>query len=415
MRRFFMGLALVAGIAGCDKKAAPVPPVSVTVTPVQQRDVTSSLSWVGLLTGFQNAEIRAQVTGYLISQNYREGGFVKRGDILFQLDARPFEAALAQAQADYAQKVANAQLAQITLQRQTELFKTKVISAQEFDVSAQDAAAATAAAAAAQASVQAAQVNLDYCTIQAPFDGVVGRAQAQIGDLVGPGGSAVVLTTMSQLDPIKAVFSITETEYLTAHQILQEAMSLPQDRLRKKITLRLADGTVYPHKGRFYFVNREINVATGTIEIDALFENPNNTLRPGLFVRVSAPVVNIPGALLVPQQAVMEVQGQDHVAVLNADNTASIRPVKKGPQDGPNIVITGQIQAGEKVVVGGIERVRPGMPLKVSEYQAPQPSPTPAETPEAQSAASPETSSAVSPSPTAEPKPTAAGASPSAS
>ena len=186
-------LALFSGLVfgilmGCEKKqAAPVaPPLTVTVTPVVQKDVLVMNTWVGLLNGYQNADIRAQVTGYLMTQNYKEGSLVKKGDVLFTIDKRPFEAALAQAQADYAKAVASAQLAQITLGRQTQLYQTKVISQQEYDTSYQNAQAGVASVAAAQANVQTAQINLNYCTITAPFDGIAGVAQAQIGDLVGP-------------------------------------------------------------------------------------------------------------------------------------------------------------------------------------------------------------------------------------
>ena len=222
-------LALLSGLVvailiGCEKKAtAPVaPPPTVTVTPIGQEDVTVMNTWVGLLNGYQNADIRAQVTGYLTTQDYKEGSLVKKGDVLFTIDKRPFEAALAQAQADYAKAVAAAQLAQITLDRQTQLYRTKVISQQEYDTAYENAQAGVASVAAAQANVETAKLNLNYCTITAPFDGIAGVAQAQIGDLVGPGGTASVLTQMSQVNPIKVNFSITEEQYLAGDGALEE-------------------------------------------------------------------------------------------------------------------------------------------------------------------------------------------------
>ncbi len=376
MRLVIPVLLMSLVIAGCEEKKPPAPTLSVTVTPVVTGDVVVYQTWVGLLDGYQNADVRAQVTGYLLSQNYKEGSLVKAGEVLFTIDARPFEAALAQAQADYAQKVAEAQLGQITLDRQTQLFKTKVISEQEFDTAATNAQAAVASAAAAQANVQSAQVNLNYCTITAPFEGIVGKAQAQIGDLVGPGGSATVLTQISQLDPIKAIFSITEREYLLASEVLANVQAQSEKVTEGMISMTLADGQKYPKPGKFDFVNRQVNIATGTIEIEALFPNPNNILRPGLFARITAPVKNLKDALLVPQQAVVELQGNHLVSIVGADNVVTTIPVKTGPLDGQNIVVQGKLKAGDNVVVGGVEKVRPGMKVNTSPVQT-KPSPTP--------------------------------------
>ena len=281
------GLLLIGLASSCEKKASapPPPPPRVTVTPVIQEDVHVMRNWVGLLNGYQNADIRAQVTGYLMTQDYKEGSLVKKGEVLFTIDKRPFEAALAQAQADYAKAVANAQLAEITLRRETQLYETKVISAQQYDTSYQNTQASIASVAAQRANVQTAQINLNYCTITAPLDGIAGVAQAQIGDLVGTGGTASVLTQMSKVNPIKVNFSITEEEYLGAAALLKRLQQATQQDLHDVLQLTLADGTVYPKKGRFDFVNRQVNVATGTIQITALFPNDEDVLRPGLFAR----------------------------------------------------------------------------------------------------------------------------------
>lgn len=367
------------GLAACEKKAAPVaPPVTVTVTPVEVKTVAEMKTWVGLLDGYQNADIRAQVTGYLMTQNYKEGSAVTKGTVLFTIDDRPFKAALAQAQADYAATVAQAQLSQITLDRQTQLYKTKVISQQEYDTYYQTAQADIAKAAASQAAVQTAQINLNYCTITAPFDGVTGVAQAQIGDLVGPGGTASVLTQMSQINPIKANFSITEQEYLGAADLInKKEQKAPQDR-PAVIELKLADGSVYPEKGVYDFVNRQINVATGSIQVTALFPNENELLRPGLFARVTAPVREIKDAMLVPQQSVVEMQGNHLVSVVDANGVVTTLPVKLGPTEGPMQVIQGKLKPGDKVVVGGVEKVKPGMKVIQQPYQPPAPAASPA-------------------------------------
>lgn len=375
---------LVGALGACERKASSARgPLAVTVAPVVQKDVTVTQTWVGLLDGYQNADIRAQVTGYLIAQNYKEGTFVKSGTVLFTIDKRPFEAALAQAQADLAEALAKSQLAQITLQRQTQLYQTKVISQQEYDTSALDTRAAIAAAAAAQANVDQAQINLNYCTITAPLDGIVGTAQAQIGDLVGPGGTESVLTQLSQVDPMKAVFSITEQQYLRAAALLDELSARAPDKIHSVIELRLADGTVYSEKGKFDFVDRQINVATGTIQVTGLFPNANSVLRPGLFARVTAPTEMLKDALLVPQESLVELQGTYQVAVVQPDDTISIRRVKVGPTDGDLVVVTGQLAAGENVVVAGVEKVRPGMKVAPSPAASPTPSRSPEKSPQA--------------------------------
>lgn len=385
MNRALAAISLLGfiGLAACEKKAAPVvPPTVVTVTPVQQDTVSEMRTWIGLLDGYQNAEIRAQVTGYLMTQDYKEGSFVKKGTELFTIDKRPFEAALAQANADYAKAVATAQLSQITLDRQTQLYKTKVISQQEYDTAYQTAQADIAAAAASKAQVDTAQINLNYCTITAPFDGVTGVAQAQIGDLVGPGGTASVLTQMSQLDPIKANFSITEQEYLGAAAMIQEKQA-SGEKPPDVIDLRLADGSTYPKKGHYDFVNRQINVATGSIQVTALFPNEGLLLRPGLFARVTAPVRELKDALLVPQASVIEMQGNHLISLVDGNNIVSTVPVKLGPTQGPMQVVVGKVKAGDKVIVGGVERAKPGMKVEVQPYQPPAtPAPTQEKKPE---------------------------------
>lgn len=375
------------GLASCEKKAAPVlPPLTVSVTPIVAKDVLDMRTWVGLLTGNKNADIRAQVTGYLMTQEYKEGSFVKEGTTLFTIDQRPFQAALAQAQANYAKAVAQAQLSQITLDRQTQLYKTKVISQQEYDTAYQNAQADVATVASQQAAVQTAQINLNYCTIKAPFDGITGVAQAQIGDLVGPGGTSTVLTQMSQVNPIKVNFSITEEQYLSAASLIKKLSTTAPDQLRSALQLRLADGTEYPEKGRFDFLNRQVNTATGTIQITGLFPNDQDLLRPGLFARITAPVKMLENALVVPQQAVMELQGGHLVKIVNADGIVTTHPITLGPEEGPMQVIVGNVQVGDNVIVEGIEKALEGEKVNVTQYKAPvaaaSATPAPSATPE---------------------------------
>lgn len=377
----FYAVLIICSLAACGKKTAPATaPTSVTVTKITQQDVWVKNTWVGLLDGYQNAEIRAQVTGYLTTQNYKEGSFVKQGAVLFTIDQRPFQAALAQAQAAYAQAVAKAQLSQITLSRQEQLYKTKVISQQQYDTSYQDAQADLAAAAAAQANVQTAQINLNYCTIVAPFDGIVGVVQAQIGDLVGPGGTSTVLTQMSQVNPIKMNFSITEQQYLQAASLLQKLQDRQTGDTVARLELKLANGEVYPQNGTFDFVNRQINTATGTIQITALFPNEGNVLRPGLFGRVTAPVEELKDALVVPQAATVELQGNYFVWIIKPDSTAQAVPIKLGPLDGQNqVIVSNLLKSGMEVVVDGVEKLHAGVKVNASPYKPPaSPTPTPA-------------------------------------
>jgi RND family efflux transporter MFP subunit len=389
--RLLLVAAALAALAfpSCKKPTPPAPPPpNVQTTPVLQQDVIASQTWVGLLDGFQNSNIQAQVTGYLLTQNYKEGSMVKKGDTLFTIDPRPFEAALAQAQAEYASAVAKAQLQQLTLQKQTQLYQTKVISEQEYQTSYQDTQAALANVAAAQAAVQSAQVNLGYCTITAPFDGIAGIAQAQIGDLVGPGGRVTILTQASQIDPMKMNFFITEAEYLQAAKLIDRLDNTPETERRGHLSLKLADGSIYPEIGTYDFINRQINTSTGTIQVTALFPNPNKLLRPGLFATVTGPVQQINAALLVPQKALVEMQGTFFLSFLEQDNTVKSLPVSLGPILGQWQVINGPVAKGVQVIVEGVEKVRPGMKVVPSDWPAPpppdaappaEPSPTPAE------------------------------------
>jgi RND family efflux transporter MFP subunit len=391
LRLIVATVAVLCLFPACKKPAPPaLPPPNVQFTPILQMDVVSSQEWVGLLDGFQNANIQAQVTGYLLTQNYKEGSMLKKGDTLFTIDPRPFQAALAQSQAQYASAVAKAQLQQLTLQKQTQLYQTKVISEQEYQTSYQDTQAAIANVAAAQAAVQSSEVNLGYCTVSAPFDGIVGVAQAQIGDLVGPGGRVSILTQASQIDPMKMNFFITEAEYLQATALLTRLDRTPEDSRSALLRLKLADGSTFPEPGTYDFINRQVNASTGTIQITALFPNPQSILRPGLFATVSGPVQQINGALLIPQKAKVELQGTYFVSLLQPDNSVKSVAIALGPVLGPWQVVTGPIAAGDKVIVEGVEKVRAGMKVNPSPWQAPPP-PT----------ASPQAAPSPSPSPAA--------------
>jgi len=362
---FSVVVALSIVLAGCGKPQAPaVSPVEVEVATVAQRDVPVSHVWVASLLGFVDAQIRAQVSGYLLRQDYRDGSTVKKGDLLFEIDPRPFRAALAVAQAQL--QVAEAQLGKTEqdVKRYGPLAKDQAISQQEYDDAVQVNLAAQAQVAAGRAAVDQAQLNLDFTRITSPVDGVAGIVQAQVGDLVGPGTG--ILTTVSTVDPMKVYFPVSEQSYLefrAQHPGPEEAFT-PDIRLE----LILSDGTVYPIPGKFYAADREINPNTGTLQIAALFPNPQNLLRPGQYGRVRAVVRTITGALLVPQRALTELQGGFQIATVDETNHAHFMIVKAGPQIGSEVVIEGGLRLGDRVIVEGFQKVQEGAAVQPLPY-----------------------------------------------
>jgi membrane fusion protein (multidrug efflux system) len=357
---------------GCQRKAqntGPPSPPEVLVTEVVQQDVPVTREWVGTLDGSANAQIRARVQGYLTKKDYKEGSVVKSGDVLFEIDPRSFEAALAEAKAKLAQAQAQQGRTDAEFLKQKELYDKKVTSQRDFDVATQNKLANTANAEAAKANVDQAEINLAFTKITAPIDGLAGIAKPGIGDLVGP--NTEELTTISTLDPIKAVFPISEQEYLRAADQLNAKDSEATSAL--SLQLILADGSVWPQKGRFSFAGRQVDARTGTVLIETLFPNPGNILRPGQFARVRAVTRTQKGALLVPQRAVAELQGSYQVAVVGTDNKAEIRPVKVGERVGQMWLIEKGLKPGDRVVVEGIQKVREGMPVEAKPWTAPTP------------------------------------------
>jgi membrane fusion protein (multidrug efflux system) len=366
----------------------------VEVARVEQRNVPISREWIGTLDGMVNAAIKAQVAGYLLTQNYAEGSFVKKGQLLFEIDPRPFQAALDQAQgqlsqsngqlaqakaqlvqshAQLAQAQANQRRTQLDVDRYIPLAKQQAITQQDLDnatqnnLSAQaqvEAAeaqvetskaqiqAANAAVEAAKAAVEAARVNLGFTRLTSPIDGIAGKAQVQIGNLVNPAAGSI--TTVSTLDPIKAEFTVSEQEYLKFARREHELGRL-------QLELILADGTTYAHPGKFLFADRQVDQSTGAILLTSQFPNPGNVLRPGQYAKVRAVVGTQENALLVPQRAVTEMQGNYQVAVVGDDNKVAIENVKVGDRVGPLWMITEGLKAGQLVIADGAMKVRPGV------------------------------------------------------
>jgi RND family efflux transporter MFP subunit len=342
-------------------------PPEVLVIEVVQRDVPLIRQWVGTLNGIQNAQVRARETGYLQTIAYQQGGYVKKGDLLFEIDPRPFIAALDQAKSQLAEAKATLLGVELDAKRAKELFESKVISEQEYTNKTQNYQTKLAAAAAAQAAVDDAELNLDYTKIVSPLDGIAGQQEAQIGDLVGT-GSNTVLTTVSQINPIWCNFPISEQSYWEFANRLKEAMSVPEDKRPEKVELILPDGSVYPHKGKFAFVDRQVDPKTGTIQVAVTFPNPELTLRPGQYATARAEIGTILNALLIPYRAISELQGGDQVGIVNPDGKAEIRAVTIGQVYGNLIVIKEGLKPGEKVIVEGFQKVRQGIPVAAKPY-----------------------------------------------
>ena len=349
-------------ISGCNrdqKSNVPTPP-TVKVADVIQRNVPVYSEWIGTTDGMVNAVIRAQVQGYLIKQNYHEGDFVKKGQILFQIDPRTFQAALDQAKGQLGEQKARQLTAKANLARIMPLAKKNAVSKKDLDDAIGQEQAAQAGVISAEAAVEKARLDLDFTRIVSPVDGIAGIAKTQIGNLVGPGVTEE-LTTVSTVDPIKVYISMGEQEYLIASGKGQNGFK------DNPLELILSDGSVYPYKGKFTVADRQVDVKTGTIRVAAIFKNPGNILRPGQFAKVRARI-KIKNALLVPQRAVMELQGGYEVAVVNADNKVDIRPVKVAERVDNLWVIDEGLKPGEKVVAEGVQKVKQGTAVSPISY-----------------------------------------------
>src|SRR3984893_7103627 len=354
--------------AGCrNPNAAPaIPSPEVEVASVVQKDVPIYSEWVAALDGYVNSQIQAQVTGYVIQQTYKEGSFVRKGQLLFQIDPRPFQALLDQANAQLAQAQAQLGKTEMDVDRDTPLARERAIAQSQLDNDIQANKAAKAAVKAAEAQVEQAQLNLDFTNVKSPVDGVAGIAQVQIGNLVNP---TTVLTSVSQMDPIKANFSISEQEYLHyAERIHAQAQKeKPSD--GPPFELILADGSVYPHKGAGLLTNRQVDTATGSMQVVCTFPNPRNILRPGQFGRLRAAAEVRQSTLLVPEKAVNELQGAYQLAVVGTDNKVSIRPVTVGERVGGSWIIESGVKAGEMVIVEGLQKVQGGGAVKIKQAE----------------------------------------------
>jgi membrane fusion protein (multidrug efflux system) len=361
-------LLLLAGCGG--SKAASAPPLpNVEVATVIQRDTPIYSDWVATLDGYVNAEIQPRVAGYIIKQNYKEGAVVRKGDVLFEIDPRPLKAALDQAKAQLAQAEAQLGKASLDVERDTPLAEARAIAKSQLDTELQAKLGAQASVLAAKANVEQAELNLEFTKVTSLVSGIAGIARVQIGNLVGPSS---VLTSVSQVDPIKAYFTVSEQVFMDFHRRFPTEQSVEAQRKRIPLQLILGDGSIYEHTGTISFADREVNAATGTIRIAGVFANPNNLLRPGGYGRVRLSARTATGAMLIPQRAVTELQGSYQVAVVSTDNKVSIRPVTVGDRVGNLWIVTDGLKAGERVIVEGLLKARDGAAVNVVADRSPQ-------------------------------------------
>ena len=352
------------GGCGNPNAAAPPPPAEVEVASVSQKDVPIYSEWVATLDGYVNAQISPQVSGYIVEQNYKEGSYVQKGQTLFRIDPRPFQAILDQAKAQLAQSEAQSGKTQLDVDRDTPLAKERAIAQSQLDNDIQANLAAKAAVKAAQAQVEEAQLNIGFTNVTSLIDGIAGIAQVQIGNLVN---TASVLTGVSQVNPIKAYFPISEQEYMRFAEKINAHNQQESRSDSRLFDLILADGSVYPQKGTLLLTDRQIDVTTGSIRMVCAFPNPRNILRPGQFGRVRVATDVRTGALLVPQRAVTELQGNYQVAVVGSDNKVNIRPVQVGERVDTMWILEGGVRPGELVIVAGLQKVRDGSTVKVKQ------------------------------------------------
>ncbi len=359
-----------AANSGCGRQmtaASPEAAPMVEVATVIQKEVPIEGEWVGTLDGYVNAQIQPQVSGYLIHQDYREGGLVRKDQILFEIDPRPFQAVLDQAKGQLAQAEAQKVNAELNVKRDIPEAKARAIPQSQLDNDTQMLRGAQAAVEADHAAVEQASLNLGYTKVRSLIDGIAGITTVQVGNLVGP---ATVLTSVSQVNPVKVYFPISEQEYLhMAGGGAPGSVDWLTHASRIPLQLILADGRTYPDHGRIIFANRQVDPQTGSITIVGEFPNPKNLLRPGQYARIRALTEILRGALLVPQAAVTQLQGNYQVVVVGQDNRAQIRMVKVGPTVGSLWVITAGLKPGEHVVAVGMEKVKEGQSVQANPYK----------------------------------------------
>ncbi|HEY8154212.1 MAG TPA: efflux RND transporter periplasmic adaptor subunit [Myxococcota bacterium] len=353
-------LAVLLAACGTDDVSL-APPPEVVVATVEKQDVEIFSEWVGTTTGYVNAQIYPKIQGYLLKQAYRDGGVVQAGDLLFEIDPRQFQATLDEATGQLARARAALGKYELDVARYTPLAAEGAVSQQELDNAVQARSGSAAQVDSARAAVEQARLNLQWTQVKSPLTGVAGIASAQVGDLVSP---QTLLTSVSQLDPIKVTFPVSEIDYLRFAQRVRELDESPQQEQPANLQLILANGERYPEPGRLSVAGLEVTTTTGTIDVQGVFPNPNNLLRPGQFAKVRAVTERLPGALVIPQRAVRDLQGLSQVAVVGAEDKVAFKNVQLGSASGSDYVVTAGLAAGERVVVEGLQKIRDGVVVK---------------------------------------------------
>ncbi len=368
LKRLTVIICLVAAIWGCSKKEEPAkvepppppPPQEVSVIETKAQDVPLFLEFVGQTTGLKDIAIRARVEGFLEGIHFQEGSTVEKGKLLYTLESQPFEEKVAARMSGVAEVKTMLAKTKGDLDRIRPLAKSNAVSKSDLDAAVAAYEATLSSLEAAKATLRAAEIELSYTKINSPLDGIIGRTQAKVGDFVGKDPNPVILNTVSQVDTILVSFFITETQYLAIARSLAEALAKEHDELKSEFELILIDGTVFEHKGRPDFVDREVDSATGAILVQSSFPNPEQMLRPGLFAKVRIKARVAKDAILIPQRCVMEIQGLYNVFVVNAENTVETRDIKIGSKVGSFWLITEGLKPGEKVIFEGLQKVKDG-------------------------------------------------------
>lgn len=370
LRLLILAQALVVGSAGCGKKqeAAPAAPPEVKVVAAVQQDVPITREWVGQTIGALDIEIRARVAGWLKSLDFKEGTEVKTGTLLYTIDTSELEQSVAEAKGRLAQAQTLLSRAESDVNRYTPLAAAGAVSQRDLERALAEAGARKGEVEAAQASLNLAEINMGYATIAAPIDGLIGISAARVGDFVGRPPNPVILNTISRIDSVHVRFSITEQQYLELARRRQADAKSVEARVQRELQLILADGTQYPLPGHITLTQRQIDPATGTLLFEASFPNPNRILRPGQFAKVRAVVDEQKNALVVPTRAITDLQGQSLVYTVGKDNKVAMHRVDLGPQAGTVTVIASGIAAGDRVIVDGLQKVRPDMVVTTAAF-----------------------------------------------
>ena len=365
-------LLILGTLPGCKEPTPPPPPPpEVVVQPVDVRDTPVQAEFTGEIRGGEDVEVRARVAGYLQSENYDEGTVVRKGQLLFVIDPKPYEATVARARADIAQAQALHNRAEIQVKRLTPLVADNAVSQQDLDNAVASEEASRASMAAAQAQLTSAELDLSYPRVTSPITGLAGNRQVDVGSYVGS-PQPTVLTVVSSLDPVRFDFTVAEADYLT-YARATGAVAGKRSGPSPELELVLADGSVHSHKGRITVVGRGVSTETGTLPLQASFPNPGGLLRPGQFGRVRLPITTRKKAIVIPQRAVQELQGTYNVFVVGSDSVAKIRAVKPANRVGSDWVIAEGLEPADRVVVEGLQKVRDGVKVRPTASKTPAP------------------------------------------